>query len=108
MELGFNLEWVLLSLLLSIGWARNVSKGPGRHAHHASFLALVILIALLFPVVSISDDLHDHANITTEETRYLDDLHHHFQTARLHADHDPFAPNFALAVTIPALEVVHF
>ena len=109
MELGFNLAWVLLSLLLSIGWARSASKGPGDHAHRASFLALVILIALLFPVVSISDDLHeDQGSIVSEEMRYLDDLHHHFECARLHSDHNPVAIHVAVAMTAPAFEITHF
>jgi hypothetical protein len=108
-ELGFNLAWVILSLLLSIGWARNASKSPGHHAHRASFLALVILIALLFPVVSISDDLHENqGSLVSEEIRYLEDLHHHFEAARLHSDHNPISIDLAVAVTAPAFEITHF
>src|SRR4051812_32885831 len=109
MEFGFNLAWLILSLVLSMGCAWTANQGRGRHAHRASFLALVILIALLFPVVSISDDLHeDQAKITSEEPRYKDDLHQHFESARLQIDHDRLALDLALTTKIPALEIVHF
>ena len=64
------------------GWAWTANRTSRRHAHRASFLALVILIALLFPVVSISDDLHeDQAKITGEEPKYKDDLQHRLECA---------------------------
>src|SRR3954468_9626886 len=90
MEFGFNLAWLGLSLLLSMGWAWSANRTSARHPHRASFLALVILIALLFPVVSISDDLHeDQAKITSEEPRYKDDLQHRMEWARLQTDAIP-------------------
>jgi len=109
MEFGFNLAWLVLSLLLSMGWAWSANRSSTHHAHRTTFLALVILIALLFPVVSISDDLHeDQANITSEEPRYTDDLHQHFEAARLQVKHDPLALDLALIATVPALEIIHF
>src|SRR5438067_8918076 len=107
MEFGFNLAWLVLSIALSVGWAWAASSGRCGRAHRATFLALVILIALLFPVVSISDDLHeDQAKITSEEPRYKDDLQQHFEAARLQVDHVPLAVDLALTGTVPAVKVV--
>jgi len=106
-EFGFNLAWLVLSVALSIGWGWSANRATHHHAHRASFLALVILIALLFPVVSISDDLHeDQANITSEEPRYKDDLQHQIKGAHLQAEHFPLALDLALAVAVPAFKIV--
>src|SRR5438067_4507327 len=103
MEFGFNLAWLVLSIALSVGWAWAASSGRCGRAHRASFLALVILIALLFPVVSISDDLHeDQAKITSEEPRYKDDPQHHLDAARLHIDHVSLWVDLSLTDPVPA------
>jgi hypothetical protein len=108
MEFGFNLAWLILSLALSVGWAWSASRSTTRHAHRVSFLALVILIALLFPVVSISDDLHeDQAKITSEEPRYKDDLQHRLKSARLHIDHITLSLQLPLTTAIPTFYVLH-
>src|SRR5438874_2216245 len=97
MEFGFNLAWLVLSLALSIGWAWCASRSATRHAHCVTFFALVVLIALLFPVVSISDDLHeDQAKITSEEPRNKDDLQHRLDCARLHVDQIPSLPELPI------------
>src|SRR4051812_14224661 len=107
MEFGFNLAWLVLSLALSAAWAWSASRSTARHAHRVSFLALVILIALLFPVVSISDDLHeDQAKITSEEPRYKDDLQHHLENARLHADRVPLPLDLTLTTAVPTYYVL--
>src|SRR5213595_1909730 len=107
MEFGFNLAWLILSIALSVGWAWAASSGRCGRAHRASFLALVILIALLFPVVSISDDLHeDQAKITSEEPRYKDDLQHHLENARLHADRVPLPLDLTLTTAVPTYHVL--
>jgi hypothetical protein len=108
MEFGFNLAWLILSLLLSTGWAWSANRTSARHPHRASFLALVILIALLFPVVSISDDLHENqSKITSEEPRYKDDLQHRMECARLHSDVVPAVLDLPLTLTVPAIQVIH-
>lgn len=107
MEFGFNLAWLILSLALSMGWAWSASRATTRHAHRVSFLALVILIALLFPVVSISDDLHDdQAKITGEEPRSKDDLQQRLDSARLHTDHVPLPLDVTLTSAVPTFHVL--
>ena len=103
MEFGFNLAWLILSLALSVGWAWSASRSKAAHTHRVTFFALVVLIALLFPVVSISDDLHeDQAKITSEEPRNKDDLQHRLECARLHIDQIPSLPDLPVIVQLPA------
>jgi hypothetical protein len=55
MELFLNLGWVLVAAVLVNHWLR---RGKFVHAdRRLSFVSLVMLIAILFPVISISDDL---------------------------------------------------
>src|SRR3954463_4937579 len=106
MEFGFNLAWLILSLALSAAWAWFANRSSSHHTYRTTFLALVILIALLFPVVSISDDLHEDQNkITSEEPRNKEDLHPHFEAARLQIDHVPLALEAALTSALPAIYV---
>src|SRR3954452_374671 len=83
MELGFNIAWLILALTLSVGWVRNSSE----ERFPRSLLALMLLVMLLFPVISITDDIHqDYFNVTGEEVRYKEDLQHRLDLARQHWD----------------------
>ena len=55
MELFFNSVWALVAIASVCLWLR-----LGRRTladRHMSFIALVMLIVILFPVISVSDDL---------------------------------------------------
>jgi hypothetical protein len=54
MELALNLVWVLLAALALGRWSR------GRHtvSSLSQLIALACMLALLFPVISATDDLH--------------------------------------------------
>src|SRR3954467_11699359 len=83
MELGFNIAWMVLALALSVGWVRNSSE----ERFPRSLLALMLLLMLLFPVISITDDIHqDYFNVTGEEVRYKEDLQQRLDLARQHWD----------------------
>src|SRR3954468_767924 len=83
MELGFNIAWLILALVLSVGWVRNTSE----ERFPRSLLALMLLLMLLFPVISISDDIHqEYFNVTGEEVRYKEDLQQRLDFARQHWD----------------------
>jgi hypothetical protein len=60
MELVLNILWLLLALPAFFVWHRQ--SGPwrvvGKRCHSRFFVLLGCLLALLFPVVSASDDLH--------------------------------------------------
>lgn len=54
MELLLNLIWVVLAVSALYAWGRRRSHPRSRPA----LIALVCLLALLFPVISATDDLH--------------------------------------------------
>ena len=60
MELALNLAWMALAALMFCLWLRVAPRtGPDRHIEHrhAQFVALTVLILILFPVISVTDDL---------------------------------------------------
>ena len=60
MELFLNLAWVALAALMFCLWLRFAPRtGPNRHTEkrRAQFVALAVLLLILFPVISVTDDL---------------------------------------------------
>ena len=60
MELLLNLLWLMLAVPGVIIWRRQAASpwSSGKQSRSGSFVLLGCLLALLFPVVSASDDLH--------------------------------------------------
>ncbi len=62
-ELIFNCVWLLLGASLITTWAVGASRSGGRGHDHVlpsrqhQFTALLLLVILLFPVISLTDDL---------------------------------------------------
>jgi hypothetical protein len=66
MELFLNSAWALLAVAIVYLWLR-----LGRRAvseRQMSFVALVMLIVILFPVISVSDDLWSIQNPAETDT----------------------------------------
>jgi hypothetical protein len=62
MELLLNLAWLLIAGVIVSLWLRGAShEGPDRRGQ---LIALIMLIAILFPVISVSDDLLAVQNAT--------------------------------------------
>jgi heme A synthase len=55
-ELFLNLVWLSVSLLLAITWMRSERRTRKRF-EWSTVIALLLLLMLLFPVISITDDL---------------------------------------------------
>lgn len=55
MELFLNLAWAALSLLLVGGWIWSIHKGHTEF-QWSTCIALVLLLVLLFPAISMTDD----------------------------------------------------
>lgn len=55
MELFLNLAWALLSILLIAGWVWSIRKGHTEF-HWTTLVALALLLVLLFPAISMTDD----------------------------------------------------
>lgn len=60
-ELGFNLVWLAIAIAISVTFL------PRQRGRAVAFVAVACLIALLFPIVSISDDL-GHVRDAFEES----------------------------------------
>lgn len=56
MELFLNLTWLATSLLLVAGWIWSIHKGYIEF-EWTTFIALALLIVILFPVISMTDDM---------------------------------------------------
>jgi hypothetical protein len=60
MEFVLNLAWVLLATLMFCVWPRFAARtGPKRQEQdrRMQFVALTVLVLILFPVISVTDDL---------------------------------------------------
>lgn len=62
MEILLNILWMVVALLAIANWRARRSH---HHAAHAA-LALTCALLLLFPIISLSDDLHGSALYTEE------------------------------------------
>ena len=60
MELLLNVLWLMLALPAVLVWRRQsaAARSSGKPSHFRWFVLLGCLMALLFPVVSATDDLH--------------------------------------------------
>ena len=68
----FNLFWLALSSVLLVLWLqgqRQWSDEPLRPSRRMQFVAIAMLILILLPVISLSDDLQAYA--TPSETEHL-------------------------------------
>ncbi len=55
MEVFFNFAWAALALAIVLSWLRSRKRTP--HGRWLQIVSLGVLIAVLFPVISVSDDL---------------------------------------------------
>jgi hypothetical protein len=71
MELVLNLVWIVLAGLMLCLWLRfGPQSGPdGRnHGRKMQFVALALLVLILFPVISVTDDLQAAQNPAETES----------------------------------------
>ena len=57
MEIGLNFLWLLLAVAAFLVWGREAAR-PSTRPHALKLAALGCALALLFPVISVTDDLH--------------------------------------------------
>jgi len=60
MELLLNFAWMLLAAGIVCHWLQIQGREPA--GRRLSFIALVMLIVILFPAISVSDDLQSIQN----------------------------------------------
>lgn len=57
-ELALNLVWLVLTAISLLLWGVYVLSSPPGHRYFTAIIALICVMAFLFPVISMSDDLH--------------------------------------------------
>jgi hypothetical protein len=60
MELTLNLAWALLAALMFCLWLRPAERSgaePRTQSRRVQFVALALVLLILFPVISVTDDL---------------------------------------------------
>jgi len=74
MELFLNSVWALLGVLLFALWLRMSPREKSGRTE--SLIALAMLVTLLFPVISVTDDLWAVQNPAESDTTIRRDLNH--------------------------------
>jgi hypothetical protein len=93
-EILLNLAWAALALLMVCLWLR-IGDRPA--ADRRQIVAIVVLVAILFPVISVSDDLMAVQNATEQDGSQRRD---HLASANAH----PILP-FATFVSLLNFDV---
>jgi hypothetical protein len=94
MELFFNLAWLVVAGALVALWLRDNGQRP--RERRGQVIAMAVLIAILFPVISVSDDLQAIQN-ASEADNYLRRDH------LVPSNQSPVQP--MLAAILPAMTV---
>jgi hypothetical protein len=68
MELALNLVWLVFAAGLLVHWGARALSFPEEHRAAAAAIALVCVISLLFPVISITDDLNSGVAVLEART----------------------------------------
>lgn len=66
MEIILNLVWALLTIFMVWAWIR--TNGRTGHSRGGQIVAITLLIAILFPVISVTDDLMAAQNPAETDT----------------------------------------
>ncbi len=99
MELALNLAWMVLATLMCWLWMRCAPReGTDRRIH---FVAVVLIIAILFPVISITDDIAWAQN--PAETDSCQRRQH--LVARAHSTLHPVVPTFPPSLAEPCSDL---
>jgi hypothetical protein len=78
MELSLNLAWIALGALMFCSWLRFSPRAGS--SRRMQFVALAVLVLILFPVISVTDDLQAAQNPAETDTCLRRDCecpHHH-------------------------------
>ncbi len=66
MEIILNLAWAALAIFMVWAWVR--TDGRTGHSRRGQLVAITLLIAILFPVISVTDDLAAAQNPAETDT----------------------------------------
>lgn len=66
MEIVLNLAWLTLAIVMVLAWIR--TDGQTGHSRSGQIVAIALLVAILFPVISVTDDLMAAQNPAETDT----------------------------------------
>ena len=66
MEIILNLAWAVLTIFMVWAWIR--TDGRTGHSRGGQIVAITLLVAILFPVISVTDDLMAAQNPAETDT----------------------------------------
>jgi hypothetical protein len=69
MELTLNLVWLVLSLGACAAWMLTYRSSSGKCTRNQGLLLLFCVSIIIFPVISITDDLHEAAAYTEDRVQ---------------------------------------
>ncbi len=97
MELTLNLAWMTLTALMLGLWMRHAPReGVSRRAQ---LIALAVIILILFPVISVTDDLMAAQNVAETDSCQRKD----------HVSSDNHCAHFAIAHSfLPTIAALYF
>lgn len=95
MELVLNAFWFVLALAsFGLWWRRGLRCGPGYGARFHGLVALCCVLFILFPAISMTDDLHADLLVMEEANfsrRGLRGCGHHLRAVTSDVDAPPIA-----------------
>ena len=94
MELTLNLAWMVLVTLMSWLWIRRTPRE--NESRWTQFVALAVIILILFPAISMTDDLMAAQNLAETSSCQRKDNVCTDATSTHHAVPDLFLPVFAV------------
>ncbi|HTC93519.1 MAG TPA: hypothetical protein VK699_08710 [Terriglobales bacterium] len=69
MELTLNLVWLVLSLAAGVAWVLGYRSSPDKCRLGQGLLLLFCVSIILFPVISLTDDIHEAAAYTEDRVQ---------------------------------------
>jgi len=121
MELALNLIWLFIAVATAVAfsvWSARLPEGArSRRIRRSAGLALVCVVALLFPIISVTDDLAPDTNAleewsSTRRAAIVITIAHHYLPLSTAVDlvlpplHGPIALACDGLAVIPALKVL--
>lgn len=98
MENLLNLCWVLLAVAALLAWRCQATHA--RAGQRRRLVALLCVLALMFPVISASDDLHPAAQAIEDSSKRTQKA---WATIKSVATHVKYGPSPAVLVQVPGV-----
>jgi len=107
MELILNLGWLLLAAACCcFWWPRRQRSGARAERRFRGFVALGCALVVLFPIISVTDDLHAEQAVMEDSSARVSKLRGNTSSAPIVGHHGPALPTIHPSDSYYALRVV--